>query len=118
MEPGGKKVACGMAKASLSKAKSLPRLQPGAAQLCGDGGQKLAVRRPALSTRPRKWFGVDLTMFFRPATLCCCGCDDLSGASAANSLCRTLTLMASCHLTVVWRRYLTLCFGIERKGGQ
>jgi hypothetical protein len=44
MEPGGEKVACGMAKASLFESKSLRSKASSAAaaevaQLCGDGGR-------------------------------------------------------------------------------
>ena len=71
MEPGGEKVACGMAKASLferkvsSKAKSLWKQclfrdgSPGRRSFAVTADGRLAVGRSVLSIRPRKWFGTD-----------------------------------------------------------
>ncbi len=61
MEPGGKKVACGMARISLFKDKSLPWRQPhGAASRSRRANGP--VRRPALSIGVAKWFGTDQAM--------------------------------------------------------
>jgi hypothetical protein len=125
MEPGGEKVACGMAKASLYESKSLQR------QIFPAGGSRVrcsfavtADRRESsavLLCRSDHANGsarIEPRTAFSPAILCRRGCDNLSGNLSGTSGMPIQhgkpPLSHPCHLTVMRRRYLTPCFGIER----